>query len=266
MTERLEPAAAAARVRGDRHARPAPRPRAAAELPRGARRTRRLGGPAGLRRAARGRHRALHARERPPALGLLRAVRAGDPRRGRQHRLRTGRLPALRPVVRARAAAGDVHGGLGPRRRRLLLPLPPRRRLPARDHAGERGPRPPACRRGGERLSADRRAAPRAPAPDPRRSGRHPDRDGRKAARAPLGRAERDRPRDRRERGRVHRVRLHRADGHRRRSKRNRRDPRRGRRRRPRHPLGDVHRRPDAPARGRRGLESQGKARSTGCR
>ncbi len=102
---------------------------------------------------------------------------------------------------------------------------------------------------------------PRPPPRPPPRPDRRPGRERRGAVpdRGPAAR--RGRPGDRRARQRLRRRRRHAADRHRRGPVDDRRPPRRGRRRRLRRPLGDVHHRADAAARGRQGHQPQGPVR-----
>ena len=158
--------------------------RPAAGVARGARRARRLGGPAGLRRAAARLVGALQPPERPLPLRLLRPDRAGAARPGREHQLRPGRLPPLRAAARAAEPARDGDRRRAARRRRLVQPLAARRRHrstelqragadPDRLLVVEVSPKLPAHPRAAARASATRSTSTRSTSwsrPRPRRS------------------------------------------------------------------------------------------------
>ncbi len=201
MPERLTPADAVARLETrDTLADPA-RSRSALGVPAGARRARRLGGPADRRRAADRLERGVPASRRPLPLGLLRPARARAARPGREHRLHPGRLPPLRPAAAAAEPARGHDDGHPARRRRLVLALAPRGRDAGRAAPRRRRPRPGAARRDVGPVPAHARAAARAPPRDPRRRDRRPRRGRRRAAAAARPRAQRRRRADRRARG-----------------------------------------------------------------
>ena len=161
----------------------------------------------------------------------------------------------LAPLLRGRQAERDGYGRRAARRRRLLQPLAARRRDDRGVHARGRRSGPDPRRRGLGSLPAHVRRRAAASAPPARRRDR-PARPRRgRAARAARRHPRAGPHRDRLARAPLHPERRDAPDRDRRDPVGDRRAARRGRRRRVRRALGDVHRRPDGPARGRQGHE-----------
>ena len=232
-----------------------------AGVPRRARSTHRLGGPAHQRRVPRRVHRPVLPPERPLPQPLLRPARTAAQGHWGEHRLRAGGLPAVLADHRAVGAAGDDDDRHPAGRGRSVQPVAARRSHDPRAAPGRGRPRPPADRRARRRVPAHVRAAAGAPALARPRRDRRRGRVVGPAAAAARGTAPGGGERDRRAHQRADRRRVHAPD-------RVRSDPlgggvaaRAGRRRRLRHPHRDVHHRPDGPPQVGQGHQPQGSVR-----
>ncbi len=261
MPEALTPAGGRRAARAHRHARDPARHRAAAGVHGGARRARRLGRPADLRGAAARLVGGLQAPERPLPLGFFGPVERALRDQGANISFAPADFRRFEPLLEQQAPRVMATVAAPPDDAGLVQPLAARRR-----HGQGAGPRRrrPRAAAGGRGLAAVSRApsACRPTTPTPSTSTRSTSWSSRGGAvRAPRARAGRGRRRDRRARAALHPRRRDAADRDRRDPLGDRRPARRGRRRRLRRPLGDVHQRAHAPARGGQGHQPQGPVR-----